>query len=144
MAEEIFVHSYSEISDRYAILDDNETVAFLYITKVGMQAPERDALAYMRITPPKEVSLKELIDKGEPPILPSKYASDSAVILSPVESSFSFVWSEDGDAVSLLYGGNAIVFLSVNEPLGFSKAAAQDSPLVKQWDQSKYEQIFQK
>ena len=144
MAEEIFIYSHNEISNRFAILEDNEKVAFLYMTQQNSQKPEKDALAYMRITPPKTVNWAEMAKKGETPILSQENASKSAVLNNPKPSDFSFTWSKDGNSVSLSYKGNQIAFVTTNEKYGFSKAVSKENKLTNPWNQAIYEKVFNK
>ncbi|EPM7912004.1 hypothetical protein ACTQ76_004676 [Vibrio alginolyticus] len=47
MSEGLFLSSYNEVSERYAILDEFEESGVLYLTKPQTQKPERDAVAYI-------------------------------------------------------------------------------------------------
>lgn len=53
MAEDIFISTHNAISNRFAVFEDNEKVAFLYLTEVGSQNPIKDAIAYSRVPPVK-------------------------------------------------------------------------------------------
>ena len=134
----IFIHSYNEVSNRYAILCEEAKVAYLYLSKVGEQAPERDAVAYMRIVAPKKA---ELI-KDEPPILSAEFVSSDAVLVDPVSEKFSFKWSDDGEAVTLLYDNSPITLSSSAEKLGYSKAVIKSNPIVLPWSEERYYEIF--
>ncbi|MCX2781522.1 hypothetical protein OQJ46_00780 [Microbulbifer thermotolerans] len=144
MADGIFIYSYSETSQRFVILDELGEVAFIYLSEKGSQKPEKDALAYMRITPPKEVSWKEMAEAGKPPILSEEYASSMAVLQESKESHFAFKWSVDGESAALLYKGSPIAFISSESEYGYSKAVSKSNPISSPWDQNLYEQIFGK
>lgn len=144
MAEGLFLSSHSDISDRFAILDETEQVAFLYLTQQGTQKPEKDAIAYMRISPPESIDWQEMAETGLPPILSAKLASTQAVISDSNEHQFSFVWSQDGTTVALIYNGNPIAFVSISEPIGYSKAVAKENKLTNPWDQVLYDKLFTK
>jgi hypothetical protein len=142
MAENMFIHSYNTVSERYAILDEFGNTGVLYLSEKGSQKPEKDALAYMQVSPIDEETWKEKMRAGEPPVLHIGIASKEAVIAITKENDFSFRWSNDGQAVALIYKGKAITFISLSEKYGFSKAVIKDTKIVKPWDQSLYEQLF--
>lgn len=143
MAEGIFIHSHSAASNRFAILDETDKVAFLYLTKPGEQSPSKDAIAYMRVKPPVNFDWKADASKGEPPLLPAKLASEKAVITGTSEADFSFKWSSDGNAVALSYKNEPIAFVVASEPTGFSKAVSIDNALTNAWNQVLYTKHFE-
>lgn len=142
MAEGIFIHSHNAESDRLAILDETEQVAFLYLTHQGTQKPERDSIAYMRINPPEKVDWNEMARAGIPPILSAEIASSTAVINDAKERYFSFSWSRDGASAALIYKGDPIAFVTISEKIGYSKAVATDNKLTSPWNQALYEKLF--
>lgn len=144
MAEDIFIHSHNPVSGRFAILDDNETVAFLYLTARGSQKPERDAIAYMRVPPPETVDWEEMAKKGEPPLLSRAIASAEAVLTNPSAADFSFRWSDDGEAAVLLHKDHPIALVSASEKRGHSKAAAKENSLTDPWNENLYQSLFPK
>lgn len=142
MAEGIFINSYNSLSDRYAILDEQDESAMLYLSEKGSQRPIKDAFAYMRIEPIDIDSWKDRMKAGEPPVLHKELASKQAVILTTKESDFSFIWSNDGDAVSLRYLNQPIAFISIDETFGFSKSVVKDSPVVNLWNEELFSSLF--
>ncbi len=143
MAEGIFIHSHSAVSNRFAILDETDKVAFLYLTKPGEQSPSNDAIAYMRVKPPVNFDWKAAASEGEPPLLPAKFASEKAVITGTSEADFSFKWSCDGNSVALNYKNEPIAFVVGSEPTGFSKAVSVDNALTNPWVQVLYTKYFE-
>jgi hypothetical protein len=144
MAEGIFIHSHSDVSGRFAVLDETEQVAFLYLSKPRTQEPEKDAIAYMRVSPPKNVDWKELAKSGMPPVLSEEFASSNAIIPSANENQFSFVWSADGNSTALIYNGLPIAFVSISEGIGYSKAVSKENKLTNPWNQALYDKLFSK
>ena len=142
MAEGIFINSYNNLSDRFAILDEQDESAVLYLSEKGSQKPIKDAFAYMRIEPIDIDSWKNRMRAGEPPVLHKKLASKQAVILMTKESDFSFTWSNDGNSVFLRYLNKPIAFVSIGETLGFSKSVVKDSPIVNQWNEELFSSLF--
>ena len=144
MAKDIFISSHNAISNRYSVFEDNEKVAFLYLTDIGIQKPIKDAIAYSRVPPVEKVDWEKIKETGDVPPLEQAIASNVAVIPNPSEKEFSFKWSPDGNAVALIRNGKPIAFISVKEKYGYSKAVAKSSRLANAWDQKKYESIFGK
>ncbi|PSS71688.1 hypothetical protein AYI85_04945 [Shewanella algae] len=142
MAEGIFIHSHNEVSDRFSILDETDEVAFFYITKKGTQEPEKDAIAYMRVTPEDNVDWKEMAESGRPPVLSSELASPNAVLLNANEGLFGFEWSADGNSVALHYNNEPIALVSAQKEIGYSKAVAKDNSLTNAWSQALYNGLF--
>jgi len=142
MAGGLFIHSYNESSERYAILDEFEKTGVLYLSEKGSQKPQKDAFAYMQTLPIDKEVWKERMRAGEPPTLHTEIASNQAVITNTRKEDFSFKWSISGEAVALLYKGNPIAFIDLNEKYGFSKAVIAESPIVNPWDNMLYEKIF--
>lgn len=142
LAEGLFLHSHSSVSDRFAILDETDQVAFLYLSKKGSQQPMRDAIAYMRVQPPKEVDWKAMAQNGNPPILSEEFASSKSVISNADEGSFSFEWSADGNSAALLFQGQPIALVTETEKLGLSKAVEKPNKLTSPWQEEVYRKLF--
>jgi hypothetical protein len=144
MAQGLFLQSHNEQSSRFAVLEDNERVAYLYLTKPGKLEPEKDAIAYLRVKPVDRVDWEAIKRSGDTPMLTRELATASAVIEKPVEREFSFKWSRDGNAVALLHEGTPIAFACASDELGYSKAVSKTSSYANAWDQLKYESLFSK
>lgn len=143
-AKDIFIHSHNTNSNRFAIFEDNEETAFLYLTEAGTQRPIKDAVAYSRKPLVEKVDWEKIKESGDTQPLPKDIASSSAVIESPNEAEFSFRWSADGNAIALLRNGTPIAFVATTEKYGFSKAVSKPSPLANPWNQQRYESTFGK
>lgn len=142
MAEDIFVSSHNAVSNRFAVFEDNEEVAFLYLTEAGSQKPIKDAIAYSRVPPVEKIDWAKIKETGDVPPLEKDLASPEAVIYSPLEKEFSFEWSADGNSVALLRNGSPICFISTREKFGYSRAVSKSSNLANAWDQDTYERLF--
>lgn len=137
-----FVESCHPESARCAILEDNGSSAWLYLTPAGGEGIEQDAFAYSPVAPREELN-RAAIEAGNPPILTRKYASSRAVLESPEEHSFQFVWSSDGESVALLCNGDPIAMVVSGYDKGFSVALVSESGFGQAWDQSVYEAVFE-
>lgn len=90
MSEGLFLSSYNEVSERYAILDESEESGMLYLTKPQTQKPERDAVAYIQYVPVSKETWKQKMRAGEPPQLHEGLVSKTAVIEKTVEQVLAF------------------------------------------------------
>lgn len=144
MADDIFITSHNTSSNRYAVFEDNEKVAYLYLTEAGKPKPIKDAIAYSRVPPVSKINWKKIKKTGDIPPLTRDVASAQGVIQSPSEDEFSFKWSAQGNAVALLRNGKPIAFTSSSEKFGYSRAVTKSSRLAYAWDQNKYAAIFGK
>jgi hypothetical protein len=142
MAEGIFIHSYNEQSNRFAILDELDESAILYLSEIGSQKPEKDAFAYMRVEPLELSVWKDWMSNGKPPVLHFEIASKEAIITFSKELDFSFLWTVDGESVALLHNKIPIAFIYKNEKYGYSKAVSKSSPIVNVWNQDLYDKLF--
>ncbi len=142
MAEEIILQVEHPKSRRMAILEDNEKVAYLYLTQPGVPRPARDAVVYSRVALLPSVDWKKLKETGEPPQLAADVASSRAVIADPKAKEFSFRWSQDGHSVALLRNGEPIAMATARDALGYSKAIAKRSRLAKAWDEKRYVELI--
>lgn len=142
MSKDIFISSHNTISNRFAVFEDNEKIAFLYLTESESQKPIKDAIAYTRIPPISKSDWKNIEQTGNASPLEQSLTSPEAVIANPLEKDFSFRWSADGHAVALLRHGKPIAFAVASEKFGYSKAVSKSTNLANLWDQVKYESIF--
>ena len=142
MAEDIFLESQSPVSKRYAVLEDNGKIAFLYLTEPGTPKPVKDAVVYIRVPPVEAVDWERIKKSGETPLLRKDLASPTAVIKNPKASEFKFKWSADGDSVAVLRDGQPLAFATIKERFGFSRAVSITSPLANAWDQARYTSLF--
>lgn len=144
VAKDIFIHSHNAVSDRLAVFEDDEKIAYLYLTKSGTQKPEKDAVAYSRVPLAEKIDWEHIKKTGDAPSLTRDIASPAAIIKNPKENEFSFKWSADGQAVALIRNGTPIAFASMADKFGYSRAVAKPSPLANPWDQKRYDALFSK
>jgi len=69
MAEDIFLESQSPVSKRYAVLEDNGKIAFLYLTAPGIPKPMKDAVVCIRVPPVEAIDWERIKKSGETPLL---------------------------------------------------------------------------
>ena len=141
LAQGIYLQSFSAASTRYAVLEDDGYVAYLYICGPNTLTPERSVVVYSRRPPVAKVDWWELQQTGDTAPISRDIASGEAVIAQPAAQEFTFKWSRAGDAVALLRRGKPLAYVAAEQP-GRSKAVAKQSPLAVPWDQRAYESLF--
>jgi hypothetical protein len=103
-AEDLFISEQHPVSQRWAILEDNGRVAWLYLTEAGSQKPAADCWLYNRVAiPPRFDSAR-----GEAPVVPATHAASGAAQNPPIEkSAFRLVARRriGGSAVRVGIGG---------------------------------------
>ncbi len=138
---EMFIEAQNKTSGRSAILEENGSSAWLYLTRDTGRGVEKDAFVFSPIPPAKELN-KASIKAGNPPVLVEAIASATAVIDSPQEQDFELVWSKNGESIAVLYEGAPISMIVESEKRGFSKALVKSSPFGHPWDQDLFESEF--
>jgi hypothetical protein len=142
LAEKVYLHSQHPASQRIAMLDDDEKVAYLYLTQPSAERPERDAVAYSRVPLVPKVDWQRVKKTGAPPPLSADIASRQAIVAAPEAKEFSFRWSADGHSVALLRNGEPIALATMRDRLGYSKAVAKPSRLANPWNQKRYAELI--
>ena len=138
----IFAESFHDASGRYAILQLDGFVAYLYLTLPGSQLPEKDVAVFSTgelVEPEVAVASAK---QGEPPPLVARYASDSAVYPAETFWKLRFLWSEDGNSVAALLDGVPLAYASAHEKSGKSKALKVASFFGEPWSDESYEVVF--
>ena len=137
----IYIEEKNLISCRVAILEDNGTSAWLYLSPPSGKGIEKDAFAYSPIEPLEELNKSE-IENGEAPKLIKNLATPSSVIIGAVEADFCLKWSKNGESVVLLHKGEAISTIYQNYKSGYSKSLSKASLFGNPWDNALYESVF--
>lgn len=129
MPEGLFLNSYNEVSERYAVLDEFNLSGVLYLTKPKSQEPIRDAVAYIQYEPLSQKAWRQKVVVGEPPTLHKGQVSKIAIIEKASEQDFSFLWSTDGNSVALLYRSEPIAFVTQSKNTVLVRPSYQTHPL---------------
>ncbi|MEM7344495.1 MAG: hypothetical protein AAF485_09635 [Chloroflexota bacterium] len=137
----LFLENKSPLSQRFVILEDNGTSAWLYLTPASGIGIEKDVLVYSPIEPLDQLN-KEDIQAGNPPILIKSAASEAAVIPETNADDFYVVWSQDGESVAVIYKNAPIAMIISTEKYGYSKSLSKASFFGNPWDEARYQSIF--
>lgn len=139
--EDIFILEQNPISKRWAIFDDSDNIAYLYLTERETQHPRADVVVYAREILHYE-ALTAPLRQGGPPLLTDDYASPSAIRTNVHKDDISFLWSPKGNAVAACIKGEPVAFVTANGSHAFSKAIGREGPFGKPWNRAGFEQLF--
>lgn len=138
--DNLFLESEHPASGRFAVLEDDGTSAWLYLTEPGTRKPVADAWVYNRIAAPPMEAIKAY--RGGPPPAAQGYASEGALCQDPATHAWSFVWSSDGESVAVAKDGAAVAFIVDGQKGGYSRELVNDGPWGHPWSETLFRQKF--
>lgn len=141
MADEpLFLNNEHPVSRRLAVLEDDGTSVWLYLTETGTRQPVADAWVCNRIAAPPTEAIKSY--RGGPPPAAQGYASASALCEDPLAHDWSFHWSSDGEAVAVVKDGRTVAFAAIGQKGGYSRELVKDGPWGHPWSDQQYRLKF--
>ena len=120
-----FISEQHPLSRRHAILEDDGTSAWLYLTAPDEPRPVADVFVYNRHAPADCV--KDAAGSAPPPIVKA-FAAPEAVVSAPERSAWRFRWSADGESVALQRDGVAVALIPSGRRRGFTSAVVAECP----------------
>jgi len=129
-----------ETTKRWAVLEDNGTSAWLYITEPDTPKPVADCFVYN--CRPAEAELPTTVDRKGPPPITAKFASSSACRADVSQDRIQLVWASSGKAAAVLLDSIPIAFIVVGEKLGHSRAIAVEGPYGHPWNEARFAEAF--
>jgi hypothetical protein len=120
MEKEIFLSSKNSISNRWAIFKEDESSAWFYITEANQQKPIADCWVYNKVIAPKSLAEVQKYRNSPPPAILENVAKDY-LRSDIIESQISFLWSKDGNSVSVLIEGYPMGYILSGEKRGYSR-----------------------
>jgi len=141
MAEPLFLSSRSSASGRSAIVSDEGTSVWLYLTEVGSTKPTRDC--WLLSNPSASAhSLGFYRSRSLPPPAPITAVDSRGVVEPPSADRWSFLWSADGDAVAAATDGLVLGLAAMTHPRGFARYIVTSGPWGEPWDSALFDQLF--
>ena len=137
-SEDLFLSQQHPTSRRWAVVEDDGTVAYLYLTEPDSTKPAADCWLYNRVESPSTF----VGSRGGPPVAPATHVRDNHPFRPPEAESVSFRWSADGESVAVLFDNNLMGFIAANQRRGFSSNLSKAGPLGSPIDQELYERLF--
>ncbi len=136
----LFLESQHPDSLRHAILEDDGTSAWLYLTEADVPKPVADAWVYNRIEAPTRDDVRAF--QGGPPPAAEGFAGPTAQCSDPHDHEWSLLWSPTGDSVAVLRDGTPVACIVSGHPHGFSRELVSDGPWGNTWSDEVYRETF--
>ncbi|WP_372832752.1 hypothetical protein [Pontibacterium sp.] len=131
---ELFVSNQSDISQRWAIVEETGEATYLYLTEPGSMKPTSDAFLFSKVILESGAEVQSIAESGMPPPILRKYATSQAQRKSTNEAQISFKWSASGEAVAVLLEDEP--FAAIAGGVSYSKAVAAEGPWGVPWSES--------
>jgi hypothetical protein len=137
-SQDLFLSEQHPISRRWAVIEDDGRVAWLYFTEPDTRKPVADCWLYNRLpTPPHFESVP-----GEPPVVPQTHAGVGATLQPPTAESVRFRWSRDGESVAVFFDAELIGFIAQGQKRGFSRHIRVSGPFGSVLDPELFQRVF--
>jgi hypothetical protein len=137
--DNLFLEDQHPISRRFAVLEDDGTSAWLYLTEPGIRTPIADVWVYNRIEAPPTSAINAY--RGGPPPAAQGYASSSALCHFPAMHQWTFTWSTDGESVAVLKDGKPVACIVSESKMGYSGELIADGPWGHPWSDEVFRSI---
>ena len=138
--ENLYLEQEHRESGHFAVLEDDGTSAWLYISEVDSRKPLGDAWVYNRIIAPPAEAIKS--NRGGPPPAVRGYAAKDAMCEDPFSHLWSFVWSPDGESVAVTKDGEPVAFIIGGQKGGYSRELVKEGPWGHPWSENLYRSTF--
>lgn len=138
--DNLFFQSQHPKSLRHAILEDDGTSAWLYLTEPDELKPVADAWVYNRIKAPSREEVKSF--RGGPPPAAEGFAGSEALCSDPQDYQWALLWSDAGDSVAVVRDGMPLACIVSGHERGFSRNLVSDGPWGTTWSDEVYSDTF--
>jgi hypothetical protein len=138
-SQDLFLSEQHPISRRWAAIEDDGRVAWLYLTEPDTRKPVADCWLYNRVpTPPHFESVR-----GEPAVVPQTHAGGGATSRPPSTQSVRLRWSRDGESVAVFFDAELIGFVTQGQKRGFSRHIRVSGPFGSVLDTELFQRVFE-
>ena len=123
-SQDLFVSEQHSVSYRWAVVEDDGHVAWLYLTEPNSLKPVIDCWLYNRIETPAQFDSVH----GQSPVVPQTHADSGATLQPPDEASVHLRWSRDGESVAVFFDAELIGFIArgqKRDSVGISQLAVR-------------------
>jgi hypothetical protein len=137
-SDDLFLSDQHPISRRWAVVEDDGSVAWLYLTERDSEKPIADCWLYNRAEAPSVLNAS----RDKPPVVPASYVQPPQPFTPPKAEAVSFQWSADGESVAVLFHNDVLGFIPAGQRRGFSKNLTSAGPFGSPIDPELYGQLF--
>lgn len=137
-SQDLFVSEQHPVSRRWAVVEDDGCVAWLYLTEPDTLKPVADCWLYNRVVTPSQFDSI----RSEPPLVPQSHAGVGATSQPPAEESVRFRWSPDGESVAVFFDDELIGFIARGHQRGFSRHIRVSGAFGSVLDTELFQKVF--
>ena len=137
-SQDLFVSEQHPVSRRWAVVEDDGRVAWLYLTEPDSRNPVADCWLYNRVATPQEFDSV----RGQPPAVPQTHAGAGATAQPPAPESVRFRWSRDGESIAVFFDAELIGFIAHGHERGFSRHIRVSGALGSALDTELFQRVF--
>lgn len=138
--ENLFLEYEHPESRRWAVLEDDGTSAWFYLSGADSRKPIGDAWIYNRIAAPPVETIESY--RGGPPPAAKGFVSEDALCEDPATHEWTFVWSRNGESVAVAKDGEAVAFIVGGQKRGYSRNLIKDGPWGHAWSEELFRSEF--
>lgn len=138
-SQDLFLSEQHPISRRWAVIEDDGRVAWLYLTEPDTPKPAADCWLYNRVPPPPHFESA----RGEAPVVPGTHAGVDATIQPPPVESVRLRWSHDGESVAVFFDAELVGFIVKGQKRGFSRHIRVSGPFGSVLDTELFQRVFE-
>ena len=137
-SDDLFLSEQHPRSKRWAIVEDDGAVAWMYLTGRDSRKPVADCWLYNRVQAPPVFQPQ----RGTAPLVPATHVVDSSSVEPPSPDQVRFKWSPDGESVGVHFETDVIGFIAAGQQRGFSRNLSKKGPFGSPIDRDLYERLF--
>jgi hypothetical protein len=138
--ESLFVSDVNAASHRGAVLDDDGTTGWLYLTEAGGSGVVADVWVYNRVAAPSPEKVE--VSRDRPPPASRDVVDGSELYLNPKQYVWTFEWRREGNAVVLLRDRKPWAALWAEQSRGITRHLSAKCGWGEPWDDAWYRQYL--
>ena len=129
-------------SHRYAILEDNGTTLWLYLTEPDNPTVVAQTWIFSH-RPPIESHEWPLFNDRPAPLVPPEELATVEIHLDRADAhAWRFDWSSDGEAVAVVCDARPIALVHASHKIGFSRNVIRAGPWGVPWSERTFHELF--
>ena len=137
-SQDLFISEQHPVSRRWAVVEDDGRVAWLYLTEPDTRKSVADCWLYNRVETPAQFDSV----RRRPPVVPQTHAEAGATLQPPGRERVHLRWSPDGESVAVLIDGELIGFVARGQRRGFSRYIRVSGPFGSVLDTDLFQREF--
>jgi len=138
MEEPLFLSEQHPSSGRRAIIEDDGSSVWLYLTAPHSTKPTAHCWICNRVPAPAHIEF----GRGDTPVVPAKHVVSPEPSPALNSNCIRLLWCDHGEAVALLHDGELLGYIAQPDGPGYSRSLKAPSPFGSPIDQTLFAEIF--